>query len=82
MSSPDVRQAIEDLLEAKRAGGELDYGPVVPALSRFIESEMMRLAGELPDRTVGLPAVEKLDVLFRAVLREVWGQTPGPDPET
>jgi len=82
VSSPDVRQAIEDLLEAKRAGGELDYGPVVPALSRFIESEMMRLAGELPDRTVGLPAVEKLDVLFRAVLREVWGQTPGPDPET
>jgi uncharacterized protein len=72
VSDAEVRRAVDDLLEAKRAGAELDRGPVVPALSRFIESELTRLEQEPPERVETAPTVEKLDELFRSVLHDVW----------
>jgi predicted nucleotidyltransferase len=72
VTSPELRSAIDELLEAKRAGAELDYGPRIPAISRFIETEMARLepaAGDQP--SPGVP-VARLDELFRATLAEAW----------
>jgi uncharacterized protein len=75
VSDTELRGAIDGLLEAKRRGAELDRGPSIPALSRFIESELTRLTQEQPERTQVSPSVDKLDELFRSVLREVWGET-------
>ncbi len=72
VSDAEVRRAIDELLEAKRAGAELDRGPVVPALSGFIETELTRLEEQAPDRAEQAPSIEKLDELFRSVLRDVW----------
>jgi predicted nucleotidyltransferase len=39
----NVRAAIGNLLARKRAGDELDRGPKLEVLSRFIDSELARL---------------------------------------
>ncbi len=70
-----VRQAIEDLLVAKRAGAELDYGPRDPVLSEFAETELARLEMTVGDRPDPRPSPDLIDSLFRATLREIWGST-------
>ena len=75
---PDVATAIDELLEAKRAGAELDRGPVVPVLSGFIEKELTRLEHDAPDQVQTAPTVEKLDDVFRSVLRDAWERRPDP----
>jgi len=68
-----VREEIDDLLARKKAGEELDEGPRVPLLNRFIEDELARsevaLAARPEDAGVGL---EPLNELFRGVLEEAW----------
>ena len=59
--------------EKSRAGAELDRGPVVSELSQFIETELTRLEQGAPERVETAPTIEKLDELFRDVLRDVWG---------
>jgi predicted nucleotidyltransferase len=72
VTDPRVRQAIDELLEAKRAGAELDRGPAIPELGGFIAMEMARLEGTAAERPTSAPAVEQLDALFRDTLAEVW----------
>ncbi|HUR72244.1 MAG TPA: nucleotidyltransferase domain-containing protein [Candidatus Limnocylindrales bacterium] len=43
-----LRQAIDDLVIAKRAGVEMDDGPPISIISDFIEREMPRLKASLP----------------------------------
>ena len=68
---PNLRVEIERLLSAKRAGAELDRGPRIEPISRFIERELERwekqkiVSHRLADIT------DKLDELFKANLAEV-----------
>jgi predicted nucleotidyltransferase len=68
--SPQLRAAIEELLERKRKGHELDRGPRIPAISDFVESELERL-GKTEIESKTKPSIEKLNELFRAALNEV-----------
>lgn len=67
-----LRRAIEELLEQKKAGAELDRGPRIVPISRFIETEMVRLEAGADDKPSCSPPVEELNGLFRDLLREVW----------
>lgn len=67
--SPELKDAIEKLLERKRKGYELDRGPRIPAISDFVERELERLANNVIE-SKPKPDTEKLDRLFRAALNE------------
>jgi len=68
----ELRQEIHRLLEAKKAGAELNRGPRIPAISQFIETEMSRLERTASYRLSCAPPLEQLNVLFRDTLTEVW----------
>ena len=72
-----IRGELDALLGAKRAGGETDRGPRLPALNAFIERELERLAPAL--RTFARPEddPESLSALFRYALATLW---PDADP--
>ena len=57
----DLRRAIDDLLEAKKSGKELDRGPAVPEINAFIDSELKRLETEMPKRVNPRADVETLN---------------------
>ena len=64
LDEADVREALDALVARKQAGEELAVAPPVEMLSRFVESELPRLAAVLqaedaPDDT------EKLNAFFR-----------------
>jgi len=67
-----LRNAISDLVSAKRGGAELERGPRIPAISDFVEKEMARLGQMLPDRVDPALDVHGLNDLFRSTLNEVW----------
>lgn len=73
VADPRLRTEIEQLIEAKRSGAELAYGPRMPSISGFIERELERLALWKPEYATGAGPVEPLDDVFRAALSEVWG---------
>jgi len=70
VSSPQLRAAIEDLLERKRKGHELDREPRIAAISDFVESELERL-GKTEIESKPKPTIGKLNEVFRAALHEV-----------
>ena len=70
VKSSSLKQAIEDLLQRKRSGQELDRGPRIPAISDFIDSELERLKATLIEGKSKLDT-EKLDELFRWALNEI-----------
>ncbi len=67
-----LRQAIDQLLQRKRAGEELDREPMIPAISAFIVSELARLETASTDHRRSDVDIEQLNQLFRAVLAAVW----------
>ncbi len=68
----ELRQEINRLLEAKKAGEELNRAPRIPAISQFIETEMNRLERTAGHKSSGAPPLNQLNVLFRDTLMEVW----------
>jgi hypothetical protein len=69
VDSPELKQAIADLLERKKAGQELDRQPKIPVLSSFIETELERLKKvEVGERSK--PNFERLNKLFREALAQ------------
>ena len=68
-----LRSAIDMLVEAKKNGAELDRGPKIPVISRFIETEMDRLQSKSAHNTNVAPPVDLLNDLFRDTLTEIWG---------
>jgi predicted nucleotidyltransferase len=72
-----LRAAIDDLIDAKRAGAELNRGPRMPAISDFIETEMARLELTASGRISAEQPIETLNQLFRDTLQEVWHDKPG-----
>lgn len=72
ITEPGVREAIDELTRAKRAGAELDRGARIPAIADFIERELPRLAGGAGALAGSMPEVEPLNDIFRATLEEAW----------
>lgn len=64
-------QAIQTLLEEKKKGAELDRGPKIPAIGKFIESNFKRLENSPFRFKPNPPPVELLNDLFRETLNEV-----------
>ncbi len=73
VSSAPLRAAIEELLEEKKRGCELDRGPRIDAISTFIESELTRLEDSRFDKKPTLPPPAELNQLFWDALEEVFG---------
>lgn len=69
---PNLRAEIERLLSAKRTGAELDRGPRIEPISRFIESELARWEGQKIASQSPTDLTDKLDGLFRETLTEAW----------
>lgn len=65
---PELRTAIDTLLERKRTGAEMGAGPRLPVLHDFIEAEIERQKTvQLPD-SKAQPGIEPLNTFFRRVL--------------
>jgi predicted nucleotidyltransferase len=41
--APELRAAIDDLVERKKAAEEIDEGPAVPVINEFIDTDLARL---------------------------------------
>lgn len=65
-----LRQAINDLIEEKKAGEELRHGPRNETISVFIEREIERLSQNKPEYPRLKAPVEPLDKLFIRSLDE------------
>ena len=68
----DIVEEIQELVRRKLAGDELDRGPRIPALSRFVEEEISRLSSVQLERPGAKPGFEDLNALFRRVLDAAW----------
>lgn len=68
----ELRNAIDELLRAKRSGAELDRGPRVPVISDYVESEITRFAQSTSTLPVSDGDIGKLDRYFREVLALAW----------
>lgn len=69
---PPVAKEIARLLAAKRAGTELDRGPCIETLSRFIAVELDRWEKNSIIHQKHPINSGKLDELFRATLTKAW----------
>ncbi|MGG2016956.1 nucleotidyltransferase domain-containing protein [Bacillus sp. S10(2024)] len=66
-------QAIEELLEKKKAGVELDVGPRITLLNEFLEEQITyyeEYVKSLEKKSV--TDIEKLNVLFQDLLQQSW----------
>ena len=67
-----LKSAIQDLIEEKQKGVEIDEGPRIPVISDFIEAELGRLSEtdfQVEERSRN---TEALNEFFRSTLRELW----------
>ena len=72
-----LREAIEKLLERKRAGDELDRGPKITAISDFLDTVIPQLStkSNLPSVHAGS---DPLDSVFRFAIAEMYGTNIEP----
>ncbi len=70
-----LRRCVNQLVEAKRTGEELDYGPQIPAISDFINSEMSRLQMIPAEIRRSSHVTIDLDDLFRETLDITWNES-------
>lgn len=73
VESIDLREKIIELIGAKRTGQELDYGPRIPEIGDFIDSELSRLETKEFGGETNKQPMTALNDLFRSSLTEVWG---------
>ena len=72
VDSDEVRQAIDDLLQLKRYAQELEYGPKLPLINEFLDSELSRMEAQDFEKKVQRCPTEELDNVFRLALKEAW----------
>jgi predicted nucleotidyltransferase len=74
VDSPQLKEAIEKLVESKRRGEELDRGPRIAVISEFVESEIVRLENVQFEEKYVKPAgsTAEFNRVFRAALDEAW----------
>lgn len=75
VDSPALRKELDQLVELKREGEELDRGANIPIIGQFIESELARLEDKRFEHEYGVPSppIREFNKVFRAALEEVWG---------
>ncbi len=73
VDDPQLKAEIDKLLEAKRAGRELDGIPRNPVLDAYIESQIAELEASSGELEVPSAPLEPLDRLFLDALDESWG---------
>ena len=69
----ELKNAINALIQSKRDGEELDYGPRIIPISEFIEKELERFENYKFEYEKQTTSIEKLDELFLSALGEVCG---------
>lgn len=70
----ELKSVIDGLLVRKRAGDEMDYEPRINPINEFLEGKIEYFERVAPGlQTSGGDQDQRLDGLFRSVLREVWG---------
>lgn len=67
-----LKSEIQKLIELKRTGAELDYGPRISVISDFIESELGRLEHQKSNYRSNATPYEELDTIFQEGLEEAW----------
>ncbi len=72
VTNTSLKEAIEQLLQSKRDGKELDRGPKIPEISNFIEIELNNLEQQMPNRVGPKPDIQKLNEMFRFALLTAW----------
>ena len=70
--SGELKDRINELIELKSKGDELDYGDRIPAISDFIAAELSRLEEDQKQYKNNPAPTAVLDELFRNALREIW----------
>ena len=73
IKEPGLKKDIDQLIQMKRLGDELDYGPRIDSISDFINEELQRFEDYKVDPEKHSAAINKLDELFLSALEEVWG---------
>lgn len=73
ITDSDLKLAINNLVKDKEQGHELDRGPAIPVIKKFIDSEMRRLEDKRFSDTGNKPhlLLEGLNELFRSALKEM-----------
>jgi uncharacterized protein len=69
-----LKKGIDALIEAKRKGDELDYGPRIGSISEFLEQELDRFGKYQIDFEKHSAPIQELDKIFFSALREVWAR--------
>lgn len=69
VDDPLLQSAIDDLVDRKCRGEELDRALRIPVISQFIETELPRLAAIAPPQTE-LPPPDELDDFLRRTIRQ------------
>ncbi|MCW0380950.1 hypothetical protein NB697_003796 [Xanthomonas sacchari] len=64
-----LREAIDALLDKKRASAEVEDGPRIPAISDFLDAELGRMEAGAPQLPAGSGDQRALDDAFRQLLR-------------
>ncbi len=67
-----LKKSIDELIKEKKQGAELSWGNKIPEISKFIESEIERLNSKEFNFSKNYIDTEKLNLLFRSALDEVW----------
>jgi len=70
-----VRRAIDQLLRAKTQGMEGKYGPTIPIINRFIETELDRLKRLTEQQEKRENDIEELNKVFRGMVENVGKDT-------
>jgi len=73
VTDPNLWEAIENLIITKRAATEMDRAPRIPAISDFIDKEILRFENMMAGIPKQTSSTEMLNELFRNTLDEVWG---------
>jgi hypothetical protein len=71
--SVSLNAAVNELLERKMSGDELDTAPKVPVLNEFIEQMLDHYSLLSGKRPTPVADYDALDQLFREILQKVWG---------
>lgn len=72
-----LKKEINALIEAKRNGAELDDGPQIAPINRFLEHELNRFSKYQIDHEKNFAPMKDLDRIFLSALKEVWGFANG-----
>jgi predicted nucleotidyltransferase len=69
---PDLLREVQQLLQRKIAGDELDKGAAIPVIQDFITVELSRMETMKIDQLRAQIDSKRLNDLFRTCLRDVW----------